>query len=1510
MLVLHPRHTALAAAFAAILVLVGSSGAAPKTYDFEGLATGSVVSGQTTNGQFLPHDPYPDFELSGIGNQSVNSLAIFNSANPTFADIDLGTPNVAFGGPGVGIGGGLGQPGQNNIAQKKILIIPENLTDLNRDGLIDSPDDNAHGGVMTIEWETPGVLKSITLVDMEEQGATLDLFMGNQLVQSFPIPALGDNSLVTMMTETTSPIDRTVLTLPGSGALASLVFDDEPNLGPSCNITGPDAVCLDFGGETRALTAAGLTTATFFTSIPDSLDLQWSATSVPPGICTIVGPTDGLSVNVGVTGIGTCTVMLTVTDPDVPDSSVTCEHVFLITEPPCAIAGPGTVCAGAQGLVYELSSSPGATFSTEIQGNGMIVGSTTGSTVQVNAGAAGSFTLTTTVNVDNCFAVCVTTVIVSPDPTCTIAGPDNACAGSVGNVYSVSGGTMESTYAWSVSGNGSISGAADGSSVNVTAGAAGSFTLQSIMTTGACVDTCTFPVTVNPSPDCSIVGPDSLCFGGQEAVFVILSGAVGATFSTEISGNGTIAGKVDSLVTVNLTAPGTFTLTTTVTAAGCTSTCQKTVTVLPAPDCDIDGPSTVCSGSAGNLFTITSGVAGATFSTEISGNGTISGPSTGSTVSVDAGASGSFTLVTTSVAGGCTSTCQVTVEITPGGTCSIAGADSVCAGSTRNVYEITSNLVDGVYATTISGNGSIVGPNDGPVVAVNAGASGSFTLTTTVTAAGCSSECTKTVIINPSPACTIEGPGEVCAGATGTLQVPAGIPNASYLWDIAGNGTLTGSVTGSSVSFEAGAAGSFTVTLSVEANGCSSTCETTVTVNPVPDCLISGPESVCSGSTGNVYTVTSSAAGAAFSTSISGNGSITGPNDGPTVTVEAGAAGSFTLTTTVTADGCSSTCTRTVTVNASGTCSIDGPESACTGSTGNVYVIETNLQNATYSTIISGNGSIVGPANGASVTVTAGAAGSFTLTTTVTAAGCSAVCMKVIPVNPDGDCSITGADAVCTGSTGNVFEIATSLQNATYSTTISGNGSIVGPSDGSSVTVTAGAAGSFTLTTTVSAAGCSAVCTKTVTVNPTPDCLISGPETVCSGSAGNVYTLTSSIGGATFSTMVSGNGSIVGASDGPSVTVEAGAAGSFTLTTTVTAAGCSAVCVRTVVVAAQATCTIEGPGEICAGDDGLVFEVAGAPAGAAYAWSISGDGTIVGSTGGSSVSVTAGNSGSFTLGVTVTAGACTSSCSVTRTVDDCVEDLGACRLTGGGCLDDDGRAGHKKHTFGGNVGESGEWEHVVRDRNDIVFNFHSHDAHADLCWRDDGDGPCSPRTEPNNINWSGTGRYSIGNGMRDQPATFTAHVQDRAEGACGGTDYYTITVYDLDGNTVFHAEGEITCGNLQLHKDNQAVDPETEPEPEPLSDTTLGNPSPNPFQNSTRISYRIEGDVAQSVAIGVFDVSGRLVKRLEEGSRSPGSHETVWDGRNESGDTAPGGIYFVRVMTGSTRAVKRLIFTP
>ena len=136
-------RSARALAASLVLAALGSAGqaqAGPVTQGFEGLSAGTVVCGTSTFGPPVQGDPYVDFDIIAVGNQGPSSAIIFDTAHPTGNDPDLGTPNQSFGGPGVGVGGLPGTPGENRVARNKVMIIPKYITDANRDGTPDEDD--------------------------------------------------------------------------------------------------------------------------------------------------------------------------------------------------------------------------------------------------------------------------------------------------------------------------------------------------------------------------------------------------------------------------------------------------------------------------------------------------------------------------------------------------------------------------------------------------------------------------------------------------------------------------------------------------------------------------------------------------------------------------------------------------------------------------------------------------------------------------------------------------------------------------------------------------------------------------------------------------------------------------------------------------------------------------------------------------------------------------------------------------------------------------------------------------------------------------------------------------------------------------------------------------------------------------------------------------------------------------------------------------------------------------
>jgi hypothetical protein len=86
--------------------------------------------------------------------------------------------------------------------------------------------------------------------------------------------------------------------------------------------------------------------------------------------------------------------------------------------------------------------------------------------------------------------------------------------------------------------------------------------------------------------------------------------------------------------------------------------------------------------------------------------------------------------------------------------------------------------------------------------------------------------------------------------------------------------------------------------------------------------------------------------------------------------------------------------------------------------------------------------------------------------------------------------------------------------------------------------------------------------------------------------------------------------------------------------------------------------------------------------------------------------------------------------------------------------------------------------------------------------------------------------------------------------------------------------------------------------------TQLSN-APNPFSGKTDIKFELSG--ASRVSILVYDVNGRTVDTVLESVLPAGQHTVAWDGRSNTGETLPSGIYFFRFKAGSYEVNKKAI---
>lgn len=83
---------------------------------------------------------------------------------------------------------------------------------------------------------------------------------------------------------------------------------------------------------------------------------------------------------------------------------------------------------------------------------------------------------------------------------------------------------------------------------------------------------------------------------------------------------------------------------------------------------------------------------------------------------------------------------------------------------------------------------------------------------------------------------------------------------------------------------------------------------------------------------------------------------------------------------------------------------------------------------------------------------------------------------------------------------------------------------------------------------------------------------------------------------------------------------------------------------------------------------------------------------------------------------------------------------------------------------------------------------------------------------------------------------------------------------------------------------------------------------PNPFNPETIIEYDLPE--AASVVLTVYDLLGRHVKTLVEGSYDAGTHRVAWNGRDKLGERVAAGMYLYMLSAGDKRFSGKMILLP
>lgn len=123
--------------------------------------------------------------------------------------------------------------------------------------------------------------------------------------------------------------------------------------------------------------------------------------------------------------------------------------------------------------------------------------------------------------------------------------------------------------------------------------------------------------------------------------------------------------------------------------------------------------------------------------------------------------------------------------------------------------------------------------------------------------------------------------------------------------------------------------------------------------------------------------------------------------------------------------------------------------------------------------------------------------------------------------------------------------------------------------------------------------------------------------------------------------------------------------------------------------------------------------------------------------------------------------------------------------------------------------------------------------------------------------------------------------------------------YEIGGNgfhTGYFLSGSVVLSDISGVEDGPGVS---------TAIYRLHPASPNPFNPLTTIAYEFPKE--ETVSLGVFDLSGRLVRVLvSDEIMAQGRQEIVWNGRDDSGRQVASGTYLYRLEAGAFIETKRM----
>jgi gliding motility-associated-like protein len=544
--------------------------------------------------------------------------------------------------------------------------------------------------------------------------------------------------------------------------------------------------------------------------------------------------------------------------------------------PTATISGAATICNGSFTNI-SFSGTPNATVTYSV--NGGINQTTILDNLGIGSVSTGNLTTTTTYQlvsvqssgIPSCSQTQSGSVVVTVIPVPlvnSVVSSLTICSGQPTGI-TLSSNVTSATFNWTITQSG-VLGASAGSSTTISQNLTATTTIPGFVTysitanEGSCQGPATpITITVNPIP---VVTPStilqSVCSGSVSPIQLI-SSVSGTIFNWNVvqnnvtgASNGT-GSSITQVLTATSNNIGEAVYSVTPTVGGCPGIPMLvTVRVNPIPVATANAAvTTICSSSTTDI-TLTSSIAGTTFSwtviqTGIFGASPGSGTTIAQTLTTVNSTQGTVIYTITPTFNGCSGApIPITIIVNPKPEVFGSASATICSGETPNI-SLFPSIAATTFAWTVNAI-NVIGAQAGTGVVINDVLTaspnlGSAIYTVTPTANGCSgAPLLVTITVNPAPEVQIND-GVICVDQATSLSyqnyiIDTNLSNTIYDFAWYFNGVIINGAT--NTTYEATQAGTYSVIVTNTATGCQSELTSAVVAASFPGTSITTIESM------------------------------------------------------------------------------------------------------------------------------------------------------------------------------------------------------------------------------------------------------------------------------------------------------------------------------------------------------------------------------------------------------------------------------------------------------------------------------------------------------------------------------------------------------------------------------------------------------------------------------------------------------------------------------------------